>query len=67
MAKSIYYRDKCSWRNEGFKVSVVDTLYAIKHHTVQNKQGANQFFHSLKTINSPAIVSTNKLDTMFHG
>ena len=33
-------------------------LYAARQHTVQNKERANKFFHSLKTINSPAIVST---------
>ena len=32
---------KCSWRNEGFKVSLVDTLYTARQHTVQNKQRAN--------------------------
>ena len=58
---------KCSWRNEGFKVSLVDTWYTARQHTVQNKQRANWFFHSLKTINSPAVVSSNKLDTMFNG
>ena len=33
-------------------------LYAARQHTVQNKERANLFFHSLKTINCPAIVST---------
>ena len=32
-------------------------LYAARQHTVQNKEKANQIFHSLKTINCPAIVS----------
>ena len=33
-------------------------LCAARQHTVQNKERANQFFHSLKTIKCPAIVST---------
>ena len=33
-------------------------LYAAWQRTVQNKERANQFFHSLKTMNCPAIVST---------
>ena len=45
-------------RNEGFKVSLVDSLYAARQHTVQNKERPNYLFYSLKTINSPAIVST---------
>ena len=53
--------------NEGFKVSLVDAFYPARQHTVQNKERANYFFHSLKTMNSPAIVLTNNLDTMFHG
>ena len=33
-------------------------LYAARQHTVQNKERPNYLFYSLKTINSPAIVST---------
>ena len=33
-------------------------MYAARQHTVQNKERANWFFHSLKTINCPAKVST---------
>ena len=33
-------------------------FYAARQHTVQNKERPNLFFHSLKTINYPAIVST---------
>ena len=33
-------------------------LYAARQHTVHNKERANYLFYSLKTINSPAIVST---------
>ena len=28
-------------RNEGFKVSLIDSLYAARQHTVQNKERAN--------------------------
>ena len=28
-------------RNGGFKVSLVDSLYAVRQHTVQNKEKAN--------------------------
>ena len=33
-------------------------LYAARQRTVQNIERANYFFHSLKTINYLAIVST---------
>ena len=36
-----FYREKCSGRNEGFKVSLLDSLYAARQHTVQNKERAN--------------------------
>ena len=36
-----FYREKCSVRNEGFRVSLVDSLYAARQHTVQNKEREN--------------------------
>ena len=37
-------------RNEGFKESLVDFLYAARQHNVKNKERANWFFHSLRQL-----------------